>query len=336
MGGLRIGILGLLTQETRSYVGARGTVQIDDPIATARRALPDLRKQADVVVALTHLGIEKDRELARQAPGIDVIVGGHSHTLLARPEFVSRNSSTGSGGVGGTIIVQDFQWGGTLGRLDLTLAPAGTGGWVVSRYSGELLPLTSRIPEDPTTAAVVSKYWKPISARYGEVIGRAAGDFAQKGYDAAEYNLMADAIRAEMGVEFDLENVGGVRAPLVKGPITQAMLAEVDPFQNTVVTFRLSGAELKRILLADRPAVSGIEYEVAGGRLVRAEIGGAPIDDNRLYTGAANSFMAERSLKGARDLKDTGRGRRETLVAYIRKQGTVQPAYDGRRIIRGE
>jgi 5'-nucleotidase len=147
---------------------------------------------------------------------------------------------------------------------------------------------------------------------------------------------MADAIRAEMGVEFDLENVGGVRAPLVKGPITQAMLAEVDPFQNTVVTFRLTGAELKRILLADRPAVSGIEYEVAGGRLVRAEIGGAPIDDSRLYTGAANSFMAERSLKGARDLKDTGRGRRETLAAYIRKQGTVQPAYDGRRIIRGE
>lgn len=334
--GVRVGIFALLTQETSSYPGARGTVAIEDPIETARRVVPELRRRADIVVALTHLGIEKDRELASRTSGIDVIVGGHSHTLLIRPEFVAARSAASSDGVGGTVIVQDFQWGGTLGRLDLTLAPASTGGWVVSRYAGKLLPVTSSLPEDRATASVVSTYWKPIAAKYGEVLGTAAGDFAQLGNDAAEYNLMADAIRAEVGTEFHLENTGGVRGSVVKGPITQATLAEVDPFQNTVVTFKMSGADLKRLLLSERPAVSGIVYEVSGRTLVRAEIGGSPIQDDRIYRGSTNSFMAARSLKGALEVRDTGRGRRETLAAYIRKQGTVTPAYDGRRIVHGE
>lgn len=334
--GVRVGIFGLVTSSAKTYPGAKGSVVIDDPVAVAGRIVPELREQCDIVVALTHIGVDVDRELAEKVPGIDIIVGGDSHTLLKQPEFIAAHGTAPRGGVNGTVIVQDFQWAGTLGRLDVSLEPSSTGGWVVGKYSGKLLPVTSSVPDDPATAKVVSTYWKPITAKYGEVIGTAAGDFAQKGDDAAEYNLMADAMRAATGAEFDLQNVGGVRAAVVKGPITNAVIAEVDPFSNTVVTFKIAGAALKRLLLRYRPAVSGIRYEVADRKLVRAEVGGAPIDDARVYSGSTNSFMAERMLEGATDKQDTGKTRRDTLTAYIRKQGTVSPAYDGRRIVRGE
>jgi hypothetical protein len=78
--------------------------------------------------------------------------------------------------------------------------------------------------------------------------------------------------------------------------------------------------------------VSGIRYRLEQGKLVEVTIGGQPLDDNKTYSGATNSYFAGTALKGTAT-RDTGRVRVETLVEYIRKKGTIRPSYDGRRIV---
>ena len=121
IGGAKIAFLGLLTYDARTYNAAKNDLVMEEPIETAKRLVPELRKQADLVIAVTHIGVDEDIKLAAIVPGIDVIVGGHSHTLLPEPLLVPHPFDVSAHSVRGTVIVQDFQWAGTLGRLDLTL-----------------------------------------------------------------------------------------------------------------------------------------------------------------------------------------------------------------------
>ncbi len=336
-GALRVGVFGLLTREAADYQAAREGLLVEDEIATARRVARELRQQADVVVLVSHCGRQADEALAAQAPDVDVIVDGHSHSRLPSGELIWRAQSLSVDDVGGTVIVQAHQWGGEIGRLDLLFARDESGRWRVSRYRASLLPVTADIPPDPEVAAVVDRFWQPIAARYGRVLGQAAADFATLGQDQAEYNLVADAMRATLGTEAHLENQGGVRAPLVKGPVTLADLVALDPFDNTLVTFQVTGQDLLRILADQLPAVSGLRYQVEGSRVTRVTIAGRSLSPARRYRVSTNSYLARKLSAGFPGLRltDTRRKRREALAAYIEARRTVTPAYDGRRVVLG-
>lgn len=334
VGAARVALFGLVTGEAASYPAAREGVDIEDPIAAARRIASELDGMADILICLSHCGNDVDEDLARAVPEIDLIVGGHSHSRLPSGEIVWRSEDLLENDVNGTIIVQAHQWGGELGRVDLRFARRQDGKWAVDRYRARLVPITGAIAPDPAVAETVDRYWSPIAPRYGEVIGTAAGDFSSRGDDRAEYNLVADAIREELGVEFDFENLGGVRSPLVAGPITMADIVTLDPFQNNVVTFRATGAQIRAILLRYKPAVAGIRYRIEDGEMREATIGGAPLEDGKTYAGATNSYFAGFALKGI-ETTDTGRSRRETIIEHVRRKGTVHPSYDGRRVVLG-
>jgi 5'-nucleotidase/UDP-sugar diphosphatase len=332
VGPLRIGLFGLLTHVAADYPAARDRVRIEDEVVTARSMAALLRAQADLVVAISHAGQLVDEKIAAEVPDVDVIVGGHSHSRLPSGELIWHSQSLEADDVGGTVIVQAHQWGGELGRLDLLFGRDHAGRWRVQRYRASLVPVSADLPDDPQVAAVVERYWRPIASRYEEVLGQAAADFTARGDDLAEYNFVADAVRAVTGTEVGLENTGGVRAPLVKGPITPADIAMLDPFDNSVVTFRMAGRELKALLRQLAPVPSGLRYRLSGGELVEVSVGGRPLDDGRVYSVCTNSYVARKSLAG-RDVKDTGLKRRDALIAYVRKQGLVRPAYDGRRVV---
>ena len=334
VGPLRVAVFGLITREAAGYRAAKEGVQVADEVETARALVPALRRQADIVVLISHAGEEMDEKLAAAVPGIDVIVGGHSHSRLPSGAFVWQSEDLKADDVNGTVIVQAHQWAGELGRLDLLFVQDASGAWHVDRYRARLIPITPDIPEDETVAGVVERYWKPIAGRYGEVIGEAADDFTDRGDDLTPYNLMADAVRETFQTDIALENMGGVRAPLVKGQITRADLAALDPFDNTVVTFKLSGRELRQLLIRHAPAVSGIHYRLVSGELVEATVGSQPLDDTHIYTGATSSYFAGYALKDAR-VENTGKARLDVLINYIRQKRTVRPAYDGRRVVIG-
>ncbi|MCS6831839.1 MAG: metallophosphatase, partial [bacterium] len=145
--GARIAVFGLVTESTRGYPATREGIEILDAIDTARRLVPELRSRADVVVLLSHLGYEVDQRLAREVPGIDIIVGGHSHTRLAKPDFVPAGELTSAFQKNGTVIAQAFQWGGELGKLEIILRrDPQTGKWTLMSYRGELILVSPDIP----------------------------------------------------------------------------------------------------------------------------------------------------------------------------------------------
>jgi 5'-nucleotidase len=332
LGPLKIGVFGLVTREASSYPAAKDQLTIAGEIDTARRMADTLHRDAGIVLLISHAGEQVDEQIAAAVPGIDVIIGGHSHTRLPVGELMWHTDELKPKEVNGTIIVQAYQWGGELGRLDLLFDKDDRGAWHVDRYHARLLPVTSDIPEDQTVASIVARYWKPIAARYAEIIGQAAADISERGDDLASYNLVADAVREALGTEIEFENMGGVRAPLIKGNITRADLVDMDPFNNTVMTFKITGRQLKEILARSRPAVSGLHYRMEGGQLSEVTVGGQPVDDNRVYTGATNSYFAGSAMKGI-EVKDTGKLRLDVVIDQIRKKGTVRPVYDSRRII---
>jgi 2',3'-cyclic-nucleotide 2'-phosphodiesterase (5'-nucleotidase family) len=336
VGPVRVGIFGLLTSEAGTYPAAKEGFDVLPEIATARQVVAQLRGKADIVVLISHAGDDTDQKLAAEVPEIDVIVGGHSHTRIPLGEEVWHSDELKASSVNGTIIVQAHQWGGELGRLDLLFAKDRLGAWHVDRYRARLIPVTADIPEDPGVAAVVSQFWGPIAQRYGEVLGQAAGEFSSVGSDLAEYNLMADALRESTHADFAVENLGGIRAPLLKGAVTRGDLVTLDPFGNTVVTFKMTGAQLRQLLQRYGPAVSGIRYRVENRTLVEASVGGAPIDDGRVYAGVTNSYFAGYAIKGATEVIDTKKPRLDLLIQYIRDKGTIRPAYDGRRVVSNQ
>jgi 2',3'-cyclic-nucleotide 2'-phosphodiesterase (5'-nucleotidase family) len=336
VGPVRVAVFGLTTTDARTYPAAREGLTIDSPVERARALVPVLRRQADVVIGLTHLGIEEDRKLAVAVDGIDAIIGGHSHTYMPRPFFIGTVPGTDASSMYGTVVAHDFEWGAMLGRVDLSLTRSTTGRWSVSGYSGGGLPVTASTPVHAPTAAAVRKYWEPIREKYGRRIGIAAADFAQKGPDHAEYNLVADAVQAKTGAQVVLENMGGVRAPIARGPITYGDLVTVDPFGNTIVTMELSGEQILKVLAAKRPAVSGIRYRYRHPTLLEASIDGSPVDPSKQYPVATNSFFARDPLfaNGA-NRRDSGNARLDAVIEYIRARGTVKPQYDRRRVVSG-
>jgi 2',3'-cyclic-nucleotide 2'-phosphodiesterase (5'-nucleotidase family) len=334
VGAVRVGVFGLVTRESATYPAAKEGVDILDEVATARSVVETLRKQADIVILLSHCGEGTDARLATEVPGIDVIIGGHSHSRMPIGQLVWRGDDLKQNDVNGTVIVQAFQWGGELGRLDLLFEKDDAGAWRVSRYRARLIPITPDMPAEPMVAAMVDKYWEPIAARFGEVVARATADVSNRGDDAAPYNLVADAVRETYKVDVEFENGGGVRAPLVAGDVTRGDLITMDPFDNTVVLFRATGAQIKDLLARHAPYVSGVRYRLVDGKLDEATIAGHPIEDGRTYTGATNSYFAGFALKGIAQ-ENTGRLRVDVLTEYVRAKGTVTPAYDGRRVVIG-
>jgi 2',3'-cyclic-nucleotide 2'-phosphodiesterase (5'-nucleotidase family) len=341
--GLKIALFGLVTKSTESYTAAKALYKIDDPIDTAAKLVPELRKQADLVIGITHIGLEEDRELARRVSGIDVIVGAHSHTRLPVGVFEITNRP-GPGDPKGTVIVQDHQWCGELGRLDLTVMQGQDGRWRVSRFAEQLIPITKNIPEDPAVAARVTGYWAKIKPKYDRVLGEALGDFTDS-YDGllepTNYHLVADAVQSVQNVDFDLENRAGVRAALTKGKITEGDLISMDPFDNTVFTFQITGQQLKKLLIGSRPISSAnLKYALRKNERkwewVSGSIKGKPIEDTAVYTGATSTYFFTRFVRRvATNGVDTGKLRRDLVREYIKKNSPLKPVEDKRNDFGG-
>lgn len=111
-GGLRAAIFGLTVPmiTKRMKVSKLSPFWFEDPIRTAGEIVPELRRNADLVIALTHIGLRTDQELAASVPGIDIVVGGHSHAVLDESLVV-----------GSTVILQAGSWGRYLGKAEITL-----------------------------------------------------------------------------------------------------------------------------------------------------------------------------------------------------------------------
>ncbi len=344
LGGVRVGVFGLTTPETRATSSPGPDVEIRDPVAVARVLTADLRgRGAQLIVAVTHQEMAEDRALAA-APGVevDVILGGHEHEPLVAEE--GRTLIT-KGGADARYLVQVDLWIGSDGKL--------------RERSWTFHEVSARIPPDPLTEAFVGAYTARVDRELEVVVGQTAVPLeGRRGRLRTEEtnlgNFIADAMRARIKTDVALINGGGIRSDRIipSGPLTRRDLAAMSPFGNVVMTLELTGKTLRAVLeqalpQRDREAggflqVSGltVTYDPAklpGQRVVAMTVAGVPLDPDRRYTAAVIDYVAGgkdglTAFRDGRVLVDAMNAPllADILLHAVTTQARIAPQPDGR------
>ncbi|MEM8592467.1 MAG: bifunctional UDP-sugar hydrolase/5'-nucleotidase [Pseudomonadota bacterium] len=358
VGGERIGIVSALTVDTTEISSPGTDVVFMDEVESLQADVDAMEADGvDKIIALTHVGLVKDLEIAQGVSGLDAVVGGHSHTLLSNMDedaeaYPLVNAS-------GVPVVQAYAYSKYVGLLTLTFDDDGN----VTKSSGETMVLDASVPPDPDVAARVAELAAPIEAVQQEVIGfsenAVEGDRSFCRAEECEMgNLVSTAILErvkDQGIQIVFQNGGGLRASLDAGDVTKGEVLTVLPFQNTLATFQLTGAGVLEALengvsrLEDGsgrfPQVAGMKYTFdgaaeVGSRIsdVMVEIDGAfvPLEADKVYGIASNNFM-----RGGGDgysvfadqgtnAYDFGPDLADVVAEYIAENGTGAAALDGR------
>jgi len=367
--GQKIGFFGLTTEETAD-IASPGTVTFANYIESAKAAVKKLEDRGvNKIVALTHIGfddneaVDNDQLLARNVDGIDVIVGGHSHTKLEKPVVVDETIVPGKAEP--TIIAQAYQYGDFLGNLDLTFDYKGK----LTEYNGSLIDV-AKAAEDTRAAEILKPYADQIAELKNEEVGanivnelvNPRGEVSVRNSETALGNLITDGM-LQKAKEYNAETViamqngGGIRAAINAGPLTVGEVLTTLPFGNTLATAKLTGQEIKDLLeisVGVAPIenggflhVSGMKFEYSsklakGDRVTKMEVKNGdtfePLDLTKTYVIATNAFTAkggdgltpfEVAYKDGR-VTDLGLSDWENLRDFTKSLGEVTYSIEGR------
>jgi len=324
--GIRFGIIGLTTEDTRVTTHPKNLkgVTIQDVVKAVQEVLPEVREKSDFIIVTAHLEDNEDKRVANAFPEIRLIIGGHNHNTLG-PIWLGQTLSakTGSSGL-------------NAGRVDLDFE-----GKKLSRMEGRLIPVMN-VRADPEIAKIIEPYEAKVAGKLAEVVGQATADLTRSNNaESPLADLIADALRERGKTQIGLQNIGGIRATIPKGSITWGDVFEVLPFQNTLVTVKVTGAQLKKALNAGLLAVSGIRVRLdlkkpGGQQLVSVTLSdGTPIEDAQIYSVTTNDFVVAGGdgfgeLGRGREIKDTGILLRDALLDYVKDKRVLSPVLDGR------
>ena len=345
-GPLKIGVIGLAPPDLASLSLRENVSGLDvlDTVMTTRHTMAELETNFGVnfIVVLSHMGIEVDTVLAAQVDGIDVIVGGHSHTALWREKIVN-----------GTVIVQAGSKGKWLGALQLEVdVDAGT----ILQSTGELIPMLSEeLPADPVMAAKVAELEAVVEEGFGEVIGTLETDWERRSHGESNIgNWQTDVMRDFTGADVAFQNSGGIRKNLEAGPITLRDMWEISPFGNHFVIFKVTGEQLlgmiryQAVVTGEFCQVSGIRYsfnyDAEDSDALKVEVGGAPVQLDKTYTITTNNYMgghlydifglpeADVAVEPAYPVHVD----RDVFIEYIRKQKNISSTLEDRITLKGK
>jgi len=362
LGDIRVGIFGLTTTETPTVTSPSitGDLLFEDEVEAAKRVVAELKPKVDIIIGVGHLGLYDDdtlgsRRVVSMVDGIDVFIDGHSHTKLDEAVWVNE-----------TPIVQAWQWGLYVGKATLTVDKG-----ELSAFDWEPIPVNlkevsqdadgnkvytyigTEYAEDPHLLAELTPYATQVELELMEQIGESIGHFSNseiRKTEAALGNLVSDSMlwkTESMGVDFAIQNGGGIRADLPEGPIRKKLIYEILPFDNSVVTVDMTGAEVQEMFdfistiprgKGGFPQVSkGVSFTVdfISGETRDISINGRPIDPNKTYKVATNSFMADGGDNYVMMTKgyqyDTSTFQKDVLIEYIHYLGgSVSPEVEGR------
>jgi 5'-nucleotidase len=366
--GEQVGVIGLTTDTTPFSSSPGDTVTFGEYIASLEPVIAELEALGvNKIVLLSHIGYADDQTLAAAIDGIDVIVGGHSHTLLANtiegasgPYPTVVNSPSGAP----VLIVQAEAYGKYLGNLEVTFDADG----MASAWQGEPILLDASVAEDPDVLARVQALGQPLAELRNTVVGQSAIDLdgsrtSCRFGECTMGNLITDAMlwaTQNDGAQIAIENGGGIRASLPAGDITRGGVLEVLPFGNMAATLGLKGADLLLALengvsraenpdnegTGRFPQVAGIRFswdgsKPAGERIVSAEVRNAdgsfsPVDPDAVYQVVTNDFMRRGGdeytifAEAAINPYDFGSPLDQILADYIAAFSPVNPVIEGR------
>lgn len=301
--GVKIGVFGLTAPRVAGYSQAEG-LEVRDPIEAAKIIVPVLREQADFVVALTHIGYDLDRKLAAVVPGIDVIIGGDSHTWLPQPTLVADSSYTNPAFyIGGTLVCQDGEWGVCVDELVLRLRRSEGHRYRVMSYSAKLIDVDSSIPSAPDVDKLLDRYTKPLQKELAHL------DQEVLLADAPAW--MARCFREVAGTQIGATNIWTIEEGLSSGSVTELDIRKTCPFQRShLIRLVVTGKQLKGLIAKSEVEVSGAQLR--DGQLY---VGEEKASDDQTYSLSIAGFNDE-ALKDAKQT-DSGISIQEAVVKYI-------------------
>jgi 2',3'-cyclic-nucleotide 2'-phosphodiesterase/3'-nucleotidase len=372
--GVRVGILGLTTpgvptwDDPAHYEG----LQFDDPLETARHFVPILRglERCDAVVIVCHMGLEENDQgrpspgqapnenrvlaIAREVPGVDAIVMGHTHTLVP-----SRTEN-------GVLLTQAGRWGQALGRLDLTFEKKAASKWTLTDKRANLTRVDRTVPSDPAIEAIALPYHERAEQYLKTVIAQAAVPLA--GADGRfRDNALLDLIhetQLEAGdADVSLAPMFNTRVAIPAGPVTVRDAFALYPYENTLAVLEVTGRDLKAALehaaeyyvgydfgRSDAPLVNsampGYNFDIAQGvsytldlqkpvgqRIVGLSWHGKPLSDDKKLKVAVSNYRVNGGggydmFKGKPVLFRSEMPTRDLLIGELRKHKTLTAAKD--------
>ncbi len=364
VGGQKIGIVGAVTNDTPEVASPGPEIRIEDDVKSITAEVERLKSEGvDKIIALTHVGYPRDKELIAKIPGVDVVVGGHSHSLLSNTDPKAEGPyPTMVDNPGGykVPVTQAASYSKYLGEFKVVFDDNG----VVKEASGTPLYLDKSIKPDEAVLARIKELGAPIEALKNKEVSEAAKaiDGSHENCRARECemgNLVADAILdrvKDQGVEIVVQNGGGLRASIDQGKITMGEVLTVLPFQNTLATFELTGKDIVASLEAGVseieegkgkfPQVAGLRYgfdtsvKPNEGRVKSVEVmeGGSwkPIDEAKTYLVATNNYVRQGGdgyalfADNAKNAYDYGPSLELVVADYLGAHRPYEPKLDGR------
>ncbi len=344
--GVTIAIIGLATPETAYKANPRFVAAYDftDPVKAVNSLVPELRKKgAAIIIVLSHLGCEQDpatreitgeaADLAKAAKGIDVLVTGHSHQVIA-------------GKINGVSVVQAGHNGKAVAKVSLAYTKA----------EREILAVTEKVASlnaaelspDPAVGKLLAQARDEAAPVKNRIVGSAAGALP---HDKNKLSVLgqwaSDAMRQTAGADIAFQNGGGLRTGISAGPVTMGVLYEVLPFDNTLVTTELTGQQVLEVLEhgIKNPKLGMLQYSgikvkydagmPAGKRIVEVTLAdGRPLDLKGKYRVATNDFMAAGgdgyTVFKDSALTDTFVFVRDILANAVKKAGSIEFQGDDR------
>lgn len=362
--GQKVAVVGIANNEVVSLAAACPRTFFEDTAACLQRTVRDLEAQGvKHIIALTHIGLPEDRKLARSVDGVDIIVGGHSHSYLGPdseegPYPIIERSPSGQP----VLVVTAKRAAQYLGELNVIFDAQG----VPLRWNGGARELAAPEPRDAETSALVQKYAASLDEFRNHKVGShhlslPDGIDACREDDCLGGSLIADAMleyARPFGGQVALCNGGSVRAALPSGDISRGDLLSVIPFGNTLVMREITG---ERLLAALEHGVSeeggqgprllhtaGLRYMVdaarpAGSRIARAEIlnekdTATPLDRTARYVIVTIEYLARggdayEMLKDSKVIPSPEPIDITVVEDYLKKHSPL-PQPEGERIIR--
>jgi 5'-nucleotidase len=340
-GGVKLGVFGLMTEQFARVTGedkVRG-IKVTSTVDAAREAVAALASHCDAIVALSHCGSDDDVKLCDQVQGIDLILSGHNHRPL-RPDLHGND----------TIVAETAVWAEKLARLDLE-GPKGK-----LHFEGSWVPLD---PVEPT--GELKRVFDAVNATVGErvkeVLGKVETHLTRSNNaESNSGNFFTDGLKSWTKSDCAFLNSGGIRADHKKPEITVGDVLEIFPFENVVVTFEVTGEDLKKICAKNANAclgnekygilqTAGVRYEYTSenGKPVVANVtvNGEPVDPARKYRCASIDFIAidQHAKYFGEDVKVENVEKPGVLLSKVEedwvreqgKKGPIKAEIDGRQ-----
>ncbi|WFU01067.1 5'-nucleotidase C-terminal domain-containing protein [Rhizobium sp. CB3171] len=363
IGGQKIGIVGAVTTETPELSSPGPHVKITDDAAAISAEVDALKSQGvNKIIALTHVGYPRDIAQIARIAGVDVVVGGHSHTLLSNtdPKAAGPYPTMVDNPAGYKVpVVQAASYSKYLGDVVITFDDNG----VVKEAKGDPILLDSSIKQDPAIAARVQEMAKPIEELRHKIIGATQAPIEGareicRVQECSMGDLVADAMldrTKNQNIAIAIQNGGGLRASIGAGDVTMGDVLTVLPFQNTIATFQLTGADVKAALEnglsqiddgAGRfPQVAGLKYtfdksKPPGSRVVSVVVQEGtefvPLDPNKTYGVVSNNYMRAGGdgyvvfAQNGKNAYDFGPDLEAVVADYLASHNPYKPYTDGR------